>query len=125
MVDVFTNGYELKERFRAWDRDYYSVSGYEAVLKYYDSIDPNMEIDVIAICCEWDEYGEEGCELSIENLISDKSYIYPVEDYKRDNYLADDDDFDQDDYVNALVRKISDQTTVIELNNGNHLIACF
>lgn len=126
MVEVFTNGWELKERFKAWDRDYYSISGYDALLEYYDSIDPTMEIDVIAICWDWDEYGEKECELTIENLISDKGYVYPVEEYKCDNDLTDDDDdFDQEDYVKALIERISNQTTVIELNNGNYLINCF
>ena len=124
MVDKLQSGWDLKERFLAWDKDYYSLTGYEALLEFYDDIDENMELDVVGICCEWDEYGDNACELTIADLINDKGCIYPVEEYMSDNYLEEN-EFDQDCYVEALVEKIAEQTTVIKLSNGNYLIACF
>ena len=124
MVDKLQSGWDLKERFQAWNRDYSSLTGYEALLEFYDDIDENMELDVVGICCDWDEYGDNACELTIADLINDKGYIYPVEEYMSDNYLEEN-EFDRDCYIEALVEKIAEQTTVIELSNGNYLIACF
>ena len=38
----------MKEMFVNYDRDYYSFSGLETLLDYYDEIDPEMEFVVIA-----------------------------------------------------------------------------
>lgn len=45
-IDVST----MQNRFAACGRDYYSWEGYEALLAYYNDIDPNMELDAVAIC---------------------------------------------------------------------------
>lgn len=43
-IDVST----MQNRFAACGRDYYSWEGYEALLAYYNDIDPNMELDAVA-----------------------------------------------------------------------------
>lgn len=43
--------------------DQFSFRALEALYEYYNELD-DYELDVIAICCEWTEYGsqEEACE---------------------------------------------------------------
>lgn len=59
MVQTINSAYALQEIFKDWDRDYYSIEAYETMLEFYDSIDANMELDVIGICGEWTEYTAE------------------------------------------------------------------
>lgn len=59
MVQTINSAYALQEIFKDWNRDYYSIEAYETMLEFYDSIDANMELDVIAICGEWTEYTAE------------------------------------------------------------------
>lgn len=116
-IDVST----MQNRFAACGRDYYSWEGYEALLAYYNDIDPNMELDAVAICGDCTEYGEDAC-CSFDDLINDKGYAYPIEDYKADNDIETDDEFDQDDYIVALVKKPEQRTTVLHVSNGNYII---
>ena len=116
-IDVST----MQNRFAACGRDYYSLEGYEALLAYYNDIDPNMELDAVAICGDCTEYGEGAC-CSFDDLINDKGYAYPIEDYKADNDIETDDEFDQDDYIVALVKKLEQRTTVLHVSNGNYII---
>lgn len=62
-IDVST----MQNRFAACGRDYYSWEGYEALLAYYNDIDPNMELDAVAICGDCTEYGEDACDWSAPN----------------------------------------------------------
>ena len=39
MKKTFFNGNELQKEFQEYDRDYYSLDGYEALLMFYDEID--------------------------------------------------------------------------------------
>lgn len=111
----------IREYFTTWQRDYYSWEGYEALLAYYNDIDPNMELDAVAICGDCTEYGEGAC-CSFDDLINDKGYAYPIEDYKADNDIETDDEFDQDDYIVALAKKLEQRTTVLHVSNGNYII---
>lgn len=80
-----------------------------------------MELDAVAICGDCTEYGEGAC-CSFDDLINDKGYAYPIEDYKADNDIETDDEFDQDDYIVALVKKLEQRTTVLHVSNGNYII---
>ena len=80
-----------------------------------------MAIDAVAICGDCTEYGEGAC-CSFDDLINDKGYAYPIEDYKADNDIETDDEFDQDDYIVALVKKLEQRTTVLHVSNGNYII---
>ena len=52
MVQTINSAYALQEIFKDWNRDYYTIEAYETMLEFYDSIDVNRELDVIAICGE-------------------------------------------------------------------------
>lgn len=118
-VDV----YDMKERFVAMDRDYYTFEGLESLLDYYDEIDENMEFDVIAICCDCTEYGE-GAVCSFDDLINEYGYKYPVEEWLEDNALEEN-EFDKDLYIDSLVERLEDETTVLHVANGNYIVFAF
>lgn len=118
-VDV----YDMKERFVAMDRDYYTFEGLESLLDYYDEIDENMELDVIAICCDCTEYGE-GAVCSFDDLINEYGYKYPVEEWLEDNALEEN-KFDKDLYIDSLIERLEDETTVLHVANGNYIVFAF
>ena len=121
-VDV----YDMKERFVAMDRDYYTFEGLESLLDYYDEIDENMELDAIAICCDCTEYGE-GAACSFDDLINEYGYKYPVEEYKEDNEDNDieENEFDKTEYIAMLVEVLENETTVLHVANGNYIVFAF
>ena len=47
--------YDMKKEFKKYDRDYYSLEGYQAIIDYFEGLG-DYELDVIAICCEFTEY---------------------------------------------------------------------
>lgn len=118
-VDV----YDMKERFEAMDRDYYTFEGLESLLDYYDEIDENMELDVIGICCDCTEYGENAA-CSFDDLINEYGYKYPVDEWLEDNALEEN-EFDSDLYIDSLVERLEDETTVLHVSNGNYIVFAF
>lgn len=114
---------DMKERFEALDRDYYTYEGLEALLDYYDEIDENMEFDAIAICCDCTEYGD-GAACSLEDLKNEYGYKYPVEEWLEDEALEEN-EFDEDEYMAALVERLEDETTVLHVSNGNYIVFAF
>ena len=119
-MKITVDAYDMKERFVAMNRDYYTFEGLESLLDYYDEIDENMEFDPIAICCDCTEYGENAA-CSFNNLISDYGYKYPVKEWLEDNALEEN-EFDTDLYIDSLVERLEDETTVLHVPNGNYII---
>lgn len=104
-----------KERFEKYGRDHYSIEGIEALLDYYNEIDENMELDVIAICCDCTEFGEDCC-LSFFAMILDYEKLV-MEDYADDwNEMTD------DEKVRAIVDELERRTTVLHVPNGNYIV---
>ena len=84
MKKTIFNGTYLREEFVKYNRDYFSADGYDALVNFYDEIDEDMEVDVIAICCECTEYsGYATCD--IDDMIGDYGYIYTKEEYAARN----------------------------------------
>ena len=116
--------YDMKKRFIELDRDYYTFDGLEALLDYYDQVDENMEFDPIAICCDCTEYGDGkmvNAVLSFDDLVNDYGYLYPSEEWLEDNGA----ELDKDLYVDSLVKRLEDKTTVLHLPNGNYIVFAF
>lgn len=113
----------MKEMFAKYDRDYYSFSGLETLIDYYDEIDPEMEFDPIAICCDCTEYGENTV-CSFNDLISDYGYKYPVEEWLEDNELEKS-EFDNGLYIDSLVERLEYETMVLHVSNGNYIVFDF
>lgn len=118
------NVYDMKDEFIKMNRDYYSFSGLEALLEFYNEIiDENMELDCIGICCDCTEFGE-GAACSLSDLINDYGYEYTVEEYKEDNNIEGS-EYDEIEYITALVEVLECYTTVLQCSNGNYIVFDF
>ena len=47
--------YDLQREFQKFDRDYFSLDGYQAMLDLFDECDGNTELDVIGLVCDFSE----------------------------------------------------------------------
>lgn len=103
---------DMIDQFVAYDRDKYSIPAYNALYEYYSEF-PDTELDVVGICCEWNEYTNE----TPEDLIHDYGYfIY-------DDQLDDPDD--PDERFSAIIEEISQKTTVLNPVYGIYLVQVF
>ena len=81
----------------------FTVAGRKALFEMLEELSPDMELDPIAICCEFTEYAS-------------------LEEWKQDyEYVAEDED-EEDDYALDYLR---DQTLVLELGNGGIIIQAY
>lgn len=123
MKKTIFNGNDLRKEFVDYERDYYSIDGYEALLNFYDEIDEDMEVDVIAICCECTEYSNYAT-CNLDTLIGNYGYLYTKEEYLSENDLTAE-EFNQEDYIIELITRIEHRTTVLKLKNGGYIIFSF
>ena len=79
----------------------FSVAGRKALFEMFEELSPDMELDPIAICCDFSEYKD------LEELKNDYSY---------DEDLEDDDD---------ILNYYREQTMVLELANGGLVIQAY
>ena len=107
-----------KVLFKQYNRDYYTFEGLETIIDYYDEIDDSMEFDVIAICCDCHEYGED-CTLGFSDMISD------YEAMAIDEYADSWHDMDEQEKVCAIVDELEQRTTVLHVSNGNYIVFSF
>lgn len=108
LVKTF-NEYELQEEFRRFDRDYFSLEGYQALLDFFEESDTNTELDVIAICCDFTED-------SPENIIDEYDNIDDIRKCKDEDGNIDTD---------ALLDILNYYTLAMDLGNGNFLYLDF
>lgn len=81
----------------------FTVAGRKALFEMFEELAPDMELDPIAVCCEYTEYAS-------------------LEEWKQDyEYVAEDED-EEDDYALDYLR---DQTIVLELGNGGIIIQAY
>ena len=103
-IDEFKNNNTYKENF--------SIEGlmalYDYLVEYEECISDEIELDVIALCCEYSEY-KSANEAA-------KRYNGAVEASK---------DFDDEDREAAALAWLEDQTTVIPVNGGGVIIQDF
>ena len=117
-MKITINEYGFADAFKNADRDNYSYEGYKALYDYYEEIDEDMELDVIAICCDWTEYTAEELEGDFDHLLTFEGWNEESgEDY-------DDEEEKHDAYIVALVQELNDHTTIIELS-GSYLVLAF
>ncbi len=69
LVAPMYNGDELRHEFQSYGRgEQFSRWGFDALFKYFDEfsedIGEDIQLDVIALCCEWSEYDsiEKACD---------------------------------------------------------------
>lgn len=111
------------EWFKECDRDYYTWDGMTAIIDYYDEINPDMELDVIGICCECTEYGD-GAAMSLENFITDYEDYLTIEEYCENNDITAA-EVDRSEYMEQLAETLESYTTVLKADNGNYIVFNF
>ena len=79
LYKLINNPYELQIEFKKYDRDYYTITEYQAILDYFDEHNL-IELDVISICCDiikmsWEELYEEWRDHTHENIVNVLSHI--------------------------------------------------
>lgn len=112
--------WDMQKEFNAYGREnYFSDDGLEAIDDYYidcysggGEVGTEVEFDVIAICCEWSEYGDS-VVLGFDDLINDFEY------------LIDDEELEEDEKIDAIYQKLEDKTYCVRLENGNILQMIF
>lgn len=82
----------------------FSEEGRIALFDFLEEVNPDSELDVIAICCDFTEYS------NLNELKQEYSH------------LLEDEDLSDDDEVLEFFR---DETVVIELSNGGIIIQQF
>ena len=95
------NKYSLRDEFLSYDRDYFSLDGYQAILDLFEELDSNQELDVISICCDF-------TEADIEDIRSD--YGLSGEEYED---------------IEEVMYYLNYRTYAIGLDNGNILYQSF
>lgn len=79
LYKLINNPYELQTEFKKYNRDYYTITEYQAILDYFDEHNL-IELDVISICCDiikvsWEELYEEWKDHTHENIVNALSHI--------------------------------------------------
>ena len=106
------NLHDFMGAFNSIRSENFSYDGLEALFTYLEEIEEDrgseMELDVIAICCDFTEY---------EN----------VEEYlKEHNTDIDRSDYDNDeDWIEAIKEDIQDNTTFIDIDGESFIIQDF
>ena len=89
------------EAFRSMDReDNFTVNALCQIYEYYNEFGIDIELDVIAICCEWSEYDADELEREYQQLID------------VGNYDNDDDRFD------ALLEEMPNNTMFYQIHHN-------
>lgn len=56
IIETITSASQFSDRFSDMGRgDQFSYEARKALFEYYDEMDEPVELDVIAICCDWNE----------------------------------------------------------------------
>ena len=85
------NMYDFERAFKNCDRDNFSYEGLKALFEYLeeyeDSTGEELELDVIALCCEYAEYdslkelnNDYGTKYSQIEQVEDKTQVIQIDD---------------------------------------------
>jgi len=104
------NASEFRNQFIAYNRDNFSCQGYEVLFDYFEEIDSDMVLDVIAICCEY-------CEESVSGIA--RNYSIDLND-------ANPEDDDYEDQCKEIVRDyLNDHTSLVGETADGFVYAVF
>ena len=80
------NASEFRNQFIAYNRDNFSCQGYEVLFDFFEELDSDMVLDVIAICCEYseDDWADIADNYGIE-YENDTDGLDAVRDYLEQN----------------------------------------
>jgi len=107
------------DRFMTIRPDNFTYNGlrslYDYLEEYEEVTDIEIELDVIALCCEYNEYSD------IEDYLK-----YYDTDVDKEDYLDPDIDcYDTDDFNEAVLEEISNKTTIIKVNDDGFIIQLY
>ena len=116
--------WDMQKEFNAYGREnYFSDEGLEAIDNYYinnrlccGGIGTEVKFDVVAICCDWNEYGD-GVVLGFDSFINDFEYL--LDNDKEDKEL------EEEEKIDAIFKMLEDKIYCIRLKNGNILHMTF
>lgn len=103
------------DRFRDMNRDNnFTYEGKRALFDYLESYeedtDSKIELDIIALCCEYNEYQD------LNEYLNDYSTDIDKEDYEEDEEEA---------FKNAVFEEIENKTTLIKIDDEAFLIQAY
>ena len=104
------NEYDFKDAFRNGQyKNNFSYEGlgalFEYLEEYEDSTGEQVELDIIALCCEYSEYED------LEEYLKDYGTDINKKDYD-----------DDDDFKDAVIEEIQDKTTFIKIDGTEGFI---
>ena len=106
IIQTINTTFQFKQAFVDYGRsNQFSLDALEALFDYYDSMDGNVELDVVGICCEWSELTWQECAMS-----------YGID---LDHCI------DDDELAGDVLEYMLKHTTATELPNGNILFVNF
>ena len=113
------NEYDFLTAFRDWQsgayKDNFSYNGLRALFNYLeeyeDSTDTEIDLDIVALCCDYTEHKD------IYEFLKE----YPNTLIKTDKYSYETDD-NIEGYEEALLEELRDHTQVIEIDGSDSFI---
>jgi hypothetical protein len=113
MKTTIDNASQFRDAFRALDREnQFSYEGMGLLFEYFEELNPNMTLDVIAVCCAYSEdtidaiAGNNDIDLSEASDGMDESSAYGLEQI-------------EDAKLEIVMAYLNDHTTVIgETSSG-------
>lgn len=98
---------QLKEEFKSMNRDYFTLEGYQYLIDLFEEVYTKpKELDVIGICCDFNEYTEE-------ELKQDYPHIFEeyAEELKEESM--------------SIEEVFTEYTVIQKLSNGNYIFTAF
>lgn len=106
------DSYDLKEMFKEYNRDYFSIEACEKIITLENELYPDDnggEVDIIALRCSYTEYTKN-------ELLSDYKYLLENEEYE---------EYEEDEKIEEIINILNDRGIAILLNNDNILVSEF
>ena len=117
MKKTLTHYEAANEIYEVYDHQF-SYAAAHALAEYYedleDEIGEEIEIDPVAIACDWAEYAND------EELV--EAYEYLLQDADNSD---DQDDWTLEEKLEAILDYLNSDTTVIKLNSGEYIVQAF
>ena len=105
------------DRFKDMDRDdNFSYDGKKALFDYLEELEEDtaqeMELDVIALCCEYTEYKD------LKEFLNDYPTTIKIErkDFEKD---------EEEEYKEAVMEELDEHTTMIKIDDEAFIIQNF
>ena len=106
IYQTIDNASQLRDAFHKYGRyDQFSYEAYEYIYSYLEDCGSDIELDVVAICCEFTEEHFEGiAKANIDNC----------------------EDMDEDEVLDAVEEYLNDNTSIVgKMDNGNFIYINF